>query len=103
MLWFPLSREAKVEGVNVLHITMSANWTQEQILALAPDASSAQNGKALATYSKWSSLGRVYLLIKAFNNLENLSNPVQVDIRQASTSPKLEIVALGGDDLFDGW
>ncbi|MGF1672566.1 MAG: SWIM zinc finger domain-containing protein [Rivularia sp. (in: cyanobacteria)] len=36
---------------------MSATWTQEQILALAPDASSAQNGKALATYSKWSSLG----------------------------------------------
>lgn len=36
---------------------MSAIWTQEQILALAPDASSAQNGKALATSRKWSSLG----------------------------------------------
>ncbi len=36
---------------------MSATWTQEQILALAPDASSAKNGKALATSRKWSSLG----------------------------------------------
>ncbi|MEO1378364.1 MAG: SWIM zinc finger family protein [Cyanobacteria bacterium J06635_10] len=36
---------------------MSATWTQEQIVALAPDASSAKNGKALATSSKWSSLG----------------------------------------------
>ncbi len=36
---------------------MSANWTQEQILALAPDASSAKNGKTLATFRKWSSLG----------------------------------------------
>ncbi|MBV6626789.1 MAG: SWIM zinc finger family protein [Rivularia sp. (in: Bacteria)] len=36
---------------------MSATWTQEQILALAPDASSAKNGSALATSRKWSSLG----------------------------------------------
>ena len=36
---------------------MSATWTQEQILALAPDASSAKNGKTLATSRKWSSLG----------------------------------------------
>ncbi|MEO1429364.1 MAG: SWIM zinc finger family protein [Cyanobacteria bacterium J06632_19] len=36
---------------------MSATWTQEQILALAPDASSAKNGRALATSRKWSSLG----------------------------------------------
>ncbi|MGB3652808.1 MAG: SWIM zinc finger family protein [Rivularia sp. (in: cyanobacteria)] len=36
---------------------MSATWTQEKILALAPDASSAKNGKALATSGKWSSLG----------------------------------------------
>ena len=36
---------------------MSATWTQEQILALAPDASSAKNGVALATSRKWSSLG----------------------------------------------
>ncbi|MEA5596184.1 SWIM zinc finger family protein [Rivularia sp. UHCC 0363] len=36
---------------------MSATWTQEKILALAPDASSAKNGKALATSCKWSSLG----------------------------------------------
>jgi hypothetical protein len=36
---------------------MSATWTQEQILALAPDASSAKNGKGLATSRKWSSLG----------------------------------------------
>ena len=36
---------------------MSANWTQEQILALAPDATSAKNGKTLATFRKWSSLG----------------------------------------------
>ncbi|MEM6400237.1 MAG: SWIM zinc finger family protein [Cyanobacteria bacterium P01_D01_bin.116] len=36
---------------------MSATWTQEKILALAPDASSAKNGVALATSRKWSSLG----------------------------------------------
>jgi len=36
---------------------MSATWTQEQILALAPDASSAKNGVALANSRKWSSLG----------------------------------------------
>ncbi|HEY9638015.1 MAG TPA: SWIM zinc finger family protein [Coleofasciculaceae cyanobacterium] len=32
-------------------------WTTEQILALAPDASSAKNGQALATLRKWSNLG----------------------------------------------
>ena len=36
---------------------MSATWTQEQILALAPDASSAKNAITLATSRKWSSLG----------------------------------------------
>lgn len=37
---------------------MSATWTAEQILALAPDASSAKNGKDLATPRKWVSLGQ---------------------------------------------
>lgn len=37
---------------------MVAIWTTEQILALAPDASSAKNGKALATPRKWLSLGK---------------------------------------------
>ncbi|MEM7554430.1 MAG: SWIM zinc finger family protein [Cyanobacteria bacterium P01_A01_bin.84] len=36
---------------------MSANWTPEQILSLAPDASSAKNGRTLATASKWNNLG----------------------------------------------
>lgn len=36
---------------------MSASWTQEQILALAPDTSSAKNAQALAVRSKWLSLG----------------------------------------------
>ena len=36
---------------------MSAIWTQEKILALAPDANSAKNGQALATPRKWLSLG----------------------------------------------
>ncbi len=36
---------------------MSTTWTIDQILALAPDASSAKNGKALATSLRWSSLG----------------------------------------------
>ncbi|MEM9923756.1 MAG: SWIM zinc finger family protein [Cyanobacteria bacterium P01_D01_bin.50] len=36
---------------------MSAIWTQEQIVALAPDASSAENRKVFATSGKWSSLG----------------------------------------------
>lgn len=35
---------------------MSTIWTQEQILALAPDASSAKNGKSLAVSHKWLSL-----------------------------------------------
>jgi SWIM zinc finger len=33
-------------------------WTAEQILALAPDASSAKNGKSLASLQKWSGLGQ---------------------------------------------
>jgi hypothetical protein len=33
-------------------------WTTEQVLALAPDASSAKNGKALAAGQKWVSLGQ---------------------------------------------
>lgn len=37
---------------------MSATWTAEQILALAPDASSAKNGKSLATVRKWVTLGQ---------------------------------------------
>jgi SWIM zinc finger len=32
-------------------------WTTDQVLALAPDASSAKNGQALAAASKWSNLG----------------------------------------------
>jgi hypothetical protein len=36
---------------------MSASWTQEQILALTPDTSSAKNAQALAVRSKWLSLG----------------------------------------------
>lgn len=37
---------------------MFAQWTPEQVLALAPDAASAKNGRGLATLRKWSSLGR---------------------------------------------
>jgi hypothetical protein len=37
---------------------MPAQWTSEQVLALAPDASSAKAGKELATARKWLSLGR---------------------------------------------
>ena len=37
---------------------MPAQWTTEQILALAPDSASAKNGRGLATQRKWSSLGR---------------------------------------------
>ncbi len=36
---------------------MVAVWSSEQILALAPDAGSVKNGKALATASKWQNLG----------------------------------------------
>lgn len=36
---------------------MSLTWTTEQIIALAPDASSAKAGKAIATARKWVSLG----------------------------------------------
>lgn len=37
---------------------MTPTWTAEQILALAPDASSAKNGEELATPRKWSNLGK---------------------------------------------
>src|SRR5262249_32516216 len=33
------------------------NWTVEQVLALAPDASSAKSGKDLSAPRKWKSLG----------------------------------------------
>jgi SWIM zinc finger len=36
---------------------MTSVWSSEQILALAPDAGSVKNGKALATASKWQNLG----------------------------------------------
>ncbi len=36
---------------------MTSVWSSEQILALAPDAGSIKNGKALATASKWQNLG----------------------------------------------
>jgi SWIM zinc finger len=36
---------------------MTAVWSSEQILALAPDASSLKNGQSLATASKWQNLG----------------------------------------------
>ncbi|MBD2464670.1 SWIM zinc finger family protein [Oscillatoria sp. FACHB-1407] len=36
---------------------MPSQWTSEQVLALAPDAASAKNGRGLATLRKWSSLG----------------------------------------------
>ncbi|HEY9906166.1 MAG TPA: SWIM zinc finger family protein, partial [Thermosynechococcaceae cyanobacterium] len=37
---------------------MPAQWTADQILALAPDAASAKNGRGLATRQKWGSLGQ---------------------------------------------
>jgi hypothetical protein len=36
---------------------MPAQWTTEQVLALAPDAASAKSGRGLATPRKWVSLG----------------------------------------------
>jgi hypothetical protein len=36
---------------------MAIVWSSEQIVALAPDAGSVKNGKALATASKWQNLG----------------------------------------------
>jgi SWIM zinc finger len=36
---------------------MAIVWSSEQIIALAPDAGSVKNGKALATASKWQNLG----------------------------------------------
>lgn len=42
---------------------MQTQWTPEQVLALAPDASSAKNGRGLATDHKWSSLGTDQLAV----------------------------------------
>lgn len=39
-------------------MTIPAQWTPEQVLALAPDAASAKSGQGLTTLRKWSSLGR---------------------------------------------
>lgn len=36
---------------------MSSTWTSEQIIAMAPDASSAKNGQVLAQSRKWATLG----------------------------------------------
>ncbi|HEY9880564.1 MAG TPA: SWIM zinc finger family protein [Leptolyngbyaceae cyanobacterium] len=36
---------------------MQTQWTSEQVLALAPDAASAKNGRGLASVHKWVSLG----------------------------------------------
>ncbi len=36
---------------------MTTHWTTEQVLALAPDAASAKNGRGLAIRQKWVSLG----------------------------------------------
>ncbi|MBE9010823.1 SWIM zinc finger family protein [Pseudanabaenaceae cyanobacterium LEGE 13415] len=36
---------------------MPTQWTSEQVIALAPDASSVKSGRGLATISKWASLG----------------------------------------------
>lgn len=38
-------------------------WTPEQVLALAPDAASAKNGRGLAILSKWRSLGSSQVLV----------------------------------------
>jgi SWIM zinc finger len=45
----------KIEVRNVSY--MAIVWSSEQIIALAPDAGSVKNGKALATASKWQNLG----------------------------------------------
>lgn len=37
---------------------MTTHWTAEQVLALAPDAGSAKRAQALATASKWPTLGK---------------------------------------------
>ena len=37
---------------------MAAEWTTDQVLSLAPDSSSAQAGKGLASTRHWSNLGR---------------------------------------------
>jgi hypothetical protein len=42
---------------------MPAQWTVDQVLALAPDAASAKNGRGLATSQKWASLGRQNFVI----------------------------------------
>src|SRR5437016_4327445 len=40
------------------HSPMAANYTTDQILALAPDSASAAAGRGLATRRKWVSAGR---------------------------------------------
>lgn len=42
---------------------MPAQWTADQVLALAPDAASAKNGRGLATRQKWLALGQQQSLI----------------------------------------
>ena len=37
---------------------MSESWTPERILALAPDSSSASEGRGLAAKKNWGSLGK---------------------------------------------
>lgn len=48
-------------GRNLLSLScppVSSQWTQDRVLALAPDSASASAGQGLASRSKWSSLGQ---------------------------------------------
>ncbi len=55
---YPTSNAFKVTiGVIMSAQSVPAQWTSEQVLALAPDAAVAKNGRGLASVRKWATLG----------------------------------------------
>jgi hypothetical protein len=68
-------------------ITMSSTWTAQQILALAPDASSAKSGQGLASAGKWVTIG--HNDIAAWGECQGSgSNPYQTQIDLAEPAFK---------------
>ncbi len=64
---------------------MTPTWTAEQILALAPDTSSAKNGEELATLHKWSNLGQMeQALWGEYQGKGSEPYQVQIDLKETT-------------------
>ncbi|MBW4420738.1 MAG: SWIM zinc finger family protein [Myxacorys californica WJT36-NPBG1] len=83
---------------------MPAQWTADQVLALAPDAASAKNGRGLAICQKWISLGQQQSVI--WGECQGSGkNPyrTQIDLREPAfrcTCPSRKFPCKHGLGLF---